>query len=195
MCRCLRKPSNYNKITGILECISFSWVLYLSINLLKSENWFCRGIYELKFLNIDFRLLKSVVTSVFELCFRLEINQHISIEHTLNLCTLLWEKYMQFACMNNKRCIAYQNYTLFACNWGACKACVNIYTRVSLAFYARVSGAIPAACTVPLHFTDLSLLPSMVLNSMVTCTTKNVARAAWLQHWSCSCMNFTLKEI
>ena len=46
-----------------------------------------------------------------------KIYQYISIERKLNLCTFLKEKYTHFACVNNKRCIAYQNlYTQFVCN-------------------------------------------------------------------------------
>ena len=58
--------------------------------------------------------------------------------------------------MNN---VAHRNYIQLACNWGACKAGVNIYmynvhlyyvckSATLLAFYAYVSAAIPATCTV-----------------------------------------------
>ena len=57
---------------------------------------------------------------------------------------------MQLACMNNKRCVAYGNYTQFTSNWGACKARLNIYTDVSHMNFACILRVNPPYCS---HFT------------------------------------------
>ena len=127
-------------------------------NILLKLSWFCVKIYWNEFYSYIFVFFYSYVSVCYSyvscmlmVCVRmfrmlLVCYSYVTRMYSCGVLVMI-EKYTQFACMNNKRCTAYRNYTQFACNWGTCQARVNIYTRVSHVYLTCILCVKTPYCT------------------------------------------------